>query len=166
MCCFCFDILLVVEVHSRRFYILVRRNVLRRTPRTVAPDAYWISLRIPFHFLSVSSNLSAGENSVTEPTDGVLDDPLSRLTSRRRSFPSGRSRRCPPGPSWRSLRWRRANRPGRPGSGSCAPEETPLCPTTWRHTEEPLREEKLQNKRHVFNVGWREYWFARKRMGS
>lgn len=38
-------------------YILVRRSVLRRIPRTVAPDAYWISLRIPFHFLSFSSYL-------------------------------------------------------------------------------------------------------------
>lgn len=44
-------------IHRRRSYILVRRSVLRRTPRTVAPEAYWISLRIPFHFLSVSSNL-------------------------------------------------------------------------------------------------------------
>ena len=40
-------------------HILVRRRVLRRTPKMVAPAAYWISLRMPLHFLSVSSYLRA-----------------------------------------------------------------------------------------------------------
>lgn len=38
------------NIVCRVFYILVSLRVLRRTPRTVAPEAYWISLRIPVHF--------------------------------------------------------------------------------------------------------------------
>lgn len=38
----------------RGLYILVRRRVFSRTPKTEAPEAYLISLRIPFHFFSIS----------------------------------------------------------------------------------------------------------------
>lgn len=55
----------------RVFHILVSLRVLRRTPRTVAPEAYWISLRTPVHFFCVSSYLKKshtkkrGEDRVT-----------------------------------------------------------------------------------------------------
>ena len=52
-----------MEVHTREGvkmeedHILVRRRVLRRTPRMVAPVAYCMFLRMPVHFLSTSLNL-------------------------------------------------------------------------------------------------------------
>lgn len=53
----------------RGLHILVRRKVLRRTPTMVAPEAYWISLRIPFHFFSVSTYLM-GKNRLFSLKDG------------------------------------------------------------------------------------------------